>query len=85
MPVYRFQVPAVIMFDVRAESPEAAVTAAEQIRINNKDGGWDVDLEPADCTSNHEGRAYLDEQAARAHALTTDDIVHEYEELSHDL
>lgn len=85
MPVYRFQAPAVIMFDVRAESPEAAVSAAEQVRINNIDGGWDVELEPTDCTSDFEGRAYLDDRAARARTLTTDDIVHEYEELSHDL
>lgn len=80
MPVYRFQVPAVIMFDVRAESPEAAAAAAEQVRSNNIDGGWDVGLEPTDCTSNFEGRAYLDERAAHAHTLTPDDIVHEYED-----
>lgn len=76
---FRIQVPAVIYFAVRAETPEEALAIAERVRVDNDDNGWDVDLGlDGEELGDAEGRAYLDSNALKV-ALTTDDIVTEDE------
>lgn len=58
---FRIQVPAVIMFNVQAETPEEALAIAERVRVDNDDNGWDIDLAlDGKELDDADGRAYLD-------------------------
>lgn len=76
---FRIQVPAVVIFNVQAETPEEALAVAECVRVDNDDNGWDVDLNlDGEEMDDAEGRAYLDSNKL-ATPLTEDDIVDEDE------
>ena len=76
--LYRIQIPAIIMFNIKADSPEAAVKLAEQVRNENNDEGWDIDLYlDGEEMVDTNGRAYTDEDAIGATPLTVDCIVTE--------
>lgn len=79
---FRIQVPAVIMFNVQAETPEEALAIAERVRVDNDDNGWDVDLAlDGEELEYADGRAYLDSERMKD-ALEPNDIVNvdEFEE-----
>ena len=75
MKIFRIQVPAVIMFNVQAETPEEALAIAESVRLENDSDGWDVDLTLDDeKLEDAAGRAYLDSERMKD-ALEPDAIV----------
>lgn len=72
---FRIQVPAVIYFTVRAETPEEALAIAERVRVDNDYSGWNIDLGlDGEELGDAEGRAYLDSDALGV-ALTNDNFV----------
>lgn len=76
MPRFRFQTPATILFDVYAQTPEEAAVFANQVRAENLDDGWDVDLlDPDEDDAILSGRAYFCDAPRCAPLLTADDIV----------
>lgn len=79
---FRIQVPAVVMFNVLAETTEEALAIAERVRVDNDDEGWDVDLAlDGEELEGAGGRAYLDSERMRD-ALEPDAVVNvdEFEE-----
>lgn len=76
---YRVQVPAVIMFTVKAASRQEAIKMAEAVRNYNDVNGWDIDLSLDGEELDGEGRAYIDSDCLRA-PLTDSCIVDEYDD-----
>ena len=72
---YRFQVPAVICFDVEAVSEQVAVAHANTLLQMHLNDGWPLAFPPQSEGGASDVRCYFDEVAASDHELTATDII----------
>lgn len=78
MGVFRFQAPAVIYFDVTADSEEEAVKLANMVRHQNIDDGFNISLFFRGLPARADAYAYfqeLNEDSSRVALLTAKNIV----------
>ncbi len=73
--LYRFQVPAVIYFDVEAVSEQTAVAHANTLRQMHQSNGWPLTLPPQSEGGASDARCYFDKIAASGRELMATDIV----------